>query len=171
MKCKINIIQFLGFITVSFLGTILHFLYDWTNSSFVALFSSVNESIWEHMKLLFFPMFAVAIIQFFYIGKKHENFWNVKLKGTILGLTLIPVLFYTLNGVFGKTPDWINISIFFISAAISFIYETRLLNKKVTKHTSQNLAFVALCLIAVVFGVFTFMPPQIPLFQDPIFGL
>ena len=171
MKYKISILQFLGFITVSFLGTILHFLYDWTNSSFVALFSSVNESTWEHMKLLFFPMFAVAIMQFFYIEKDKKNFWNIKLKGTILGLTLIPVLFYTLNGVFGQTPDWVNISIFFISAALALIYETRLLNKKTTKHSSQNLAFIALCLIAVTFWVFTFMPPQIPLFQDPISGL
>lgn len=35
----------------------------------------------------------------------------------LLGLVLIPVLFYTYNGVFGKSPDWINTAIFYFTAA------------------------------------------------------
>ncbi len=170
MKQNIGLWQFFGFAAVSFLGTLLHFLYDWTHSVTAALFSGVNESTWEHMKLLFFPMLLFAIAQSFFFRKEYENFRCIKLKGTLLGLLMIPVLFYTLNGVFGKTTDFINIAIFFVAAAISFIYETRLFHRGSIPCKYEKAALLVLCLIAVAFWVFTFMPPKIPLFQDPLDG-
>ncbi len=167
-KRDISLWQFLGFAVVSLLGTLLHFLYDWTNSSVAALFSSVNESTWEHMKLLFFPMFLFAVAESFFIGREYENYWCIKLRGTLLGLILIPVIFYTLRGIFGNTPDWINIAIFFVSAAIAFIYETKQFKKGSLPCKGEKWALAVLCLIAVAFWVFTFIPPDIPLFQDPI---
>ena len=56
MKRRLWRWQLAGFIFTAVLGVLLHFLYDWTNESLVvALFSAVNESTFEHMKLLFFP--------------------------------------------------------------------------------------------------------------------
>ena len=130
MKRNISLWQFLGFGVASLGGTLLHFIYDWTNESpFAALFSGVNESTWEHMKLLFFPLFVFAVVQSFFF-KEYDNFWCVKLIGTLSGLISIPILFYTYNGAFGKSPDWLNITIFFISAAITFLVETRLFKKE-----------------------------------------
>ena len=168
MKRNISLWQFLGFGVASLGGTLLHFIYDWTNESpFAALFSGVNESTWEHMKLLFFPLFVFAVVQSFFF-KEYDNFWCVKLIGTLSGLISIPILFYTYNGAFGKSPDWLNITIFFISAAITFLVETRLFKKEKPNCKRPYLAFVFLCIIAVLFFVFTFAPPQIPLFQDPL---
>ncbi len=170
MKRDIGLWQIVGYAAVCILGTLLHFLYDLTGSTVAALFSGVNESTWEHMKLLFFPMLLFAIIESFFIGKDFESFWCIKLKGTVLGLVMIPVLFYTLRGIFGTTPDWINIGIFFVSAAVAFIYETKQLKKGTMPCAADKAAFAALCIIAVLFWVFTFMPPEIPLFQDPLDG-
>ncbi len=169
-KRDINIWQFAGFATVSLLGTLLHFLYDWTGSTLAALFSGVNESTWEHMKLLFFPMLLFAMIQGFFFSRSYKNFWCIKLKGTALGLVLIPVLFYTLRGFFGPTPDWINIAIFFVAAGLAFIYEAKQFHKGSHPCNAQAWAFTALCLIAAAFWIFTFWPPHIPLFQDPVDG-
>ncbi|MBE6674287.1 MAG: hypothetical protein E7596_04175 [Ruminococcaceae bacterium] len=167
MRKNINLWQLMGFAITSIGGTILHFLYDWTNKNTLsALFSGVNESTWEHMKLLFFPMFIFALVQSRFF-KDFSGFWCVKLKGILLGLILIPVIFYTYNGIFGTSPDWINIAIFFISAAIAYIYEANLF-KQDFKCKFPKLPFVILCVIAILFFVFTFYPPQIPLFQDPI---
>ena len=174
MKRSINFWQGIGFIAVSLLGTVLHFLYGWTDSSIVALFSAVNESTWEHMKLLFFPMFLFATAEYFIIGKNYENFWTVKLKGVLIGLLLIPTYFYTLNGVFGKTPDWVNIAIFFIAVAVAFLSETVMLKGKKQGFRFEKLAVVTFFIIAGLFFVFTFYPLRIPIFQDPIsnsFGL
>ena len=170
MKQRSILWQAAGFALVTFGGTILHFLYDWTGGNIlVSPFSGVNESTWEHMKLLFWPLFLFALVQrpFF---KDQENYWCVKLAEILLGLMLIPVLFYTYNGVFGKSPDWINIAIFYISALLVFFFEWWAFRNDRLPCKPQLLAFSVICLIGVLFVVFTFATPLIPLFQDPLTG-
>ncbi len=69
MKRNIDLWQLVGFAFVSLIGTLLHFLYDLTGYKLTALFSAVNESTWEHMKLIFFPMLAFAVIEYFLSGE------------------------------------------------------------------------------------------------------
>ena len=170
MKKSIGLWQLAGFAATSFLGTLLHFLYDWSGESVItAPFSGVNESTWEHMKLLFWPMFLYAIVQSFFF-KDHKNFWCIKLRGNLLGLGMIPVLFYTYNGVIGKSPDWINIAIFFISAATAYTYEAYRLHKRKQFCNSPKPAIILLCAIALLFVLFTFRAPEIGIFKDPLTG-
>ena len=170
MKRSIGLWQLMGFAVTSLGGTILHFLYDWLGeAAWVAPFSGVNESTWEHMKLLFWPMFIFAVVESFFF-KEREDFWCIKLRGILLGLVLIPLIFYTYNGVFGKSPDWLNIAIFFISAALAYLYETRLFNKGRITCRPKKWAFVTLCVIALFFIVFTFATPEIDIFKDPLTG-
>ena len=170
MKRSVPLSQLLGFAISSFLGTLLHFLYEWSNESpLAALISGVNESTWEHMKLLFFPTFAFAIVQSFFF-KAREDFWCVKLRGIITGIVLIPLIFYTYNGVIGVSPAWLNIAIFFISALIEYAYETLLFNKNTTKGCNGKLAFFVLCAVAALFMVFTFFTPELAIFKDPVTG-
>lgn len=168
MKQNLSLWQFAGFTLTSLGGTVLHFLYDLTNQNIlVAPFSAVNESPWEHMKLIYFPLLVFALIQSRFF-KEYKNFWCIKLVGILTGLILIPVLFYTCNGIFGKTPDWINISIFFLSTAVTFLWETQLFRKNSLPCKQSRLAFTVICLIGVLFVIFTFIPPKIPLFQNPL---
>lgn len=167
---KARIWQLIGFAATSLGGTILHFLYEWLGEAiWIAPFSGVNESTWEHMKLLFWPTFIFAIVQSFFF-KDRDNFWCVKLRGILLGLVLIPVLFYTYNGVIGKSPDWLNIAIFFVSAATAFLYETRLFHAEKLRCRSPKLAIALLCAIALLFVVFSFATPEIGIFKDPLTG-
>ena len=160
--------QIAGFIFTGIAGVLLHFLFDWSGGSiFVAPFSAVNESIWEHMKLLFFPMLVFAIVESRYGNK---NFWCVKRLGIVLGTLLIPVFYYVINGAFGETPDWVNIAVFFITAVISYIVENYLFKKDALICKSSQGALVTLWIVAFVFVLFTFAPPKIPLFQDPATG-
>lgn len=170
MKRSIGLWQLMGFAVTSLLGTILHFLYEWLgNAVWIAPFSGVNESTWEHMKLLFWPMFIYALVQSFFF-KEEKGYWCVKLKGIIFGIILIPILFYTYNGVIGKSPDWINIAIFFIAAAAVYLYETKQFKAEKTNCKFPKLALVALCVIALLFVIFTFATPEIGIFKDPLTG-
>ena len=170
MKRSIGISQWIGFGVTAAGGTLLHFLYDWLGKAeWIAPFSGINESTWEHMKLLFWPTFIFAIVQSFFF-RDRENFWCVKLRGILLGLALIPIIFYTYNEAIGKSPDWINSAIFFISAAAVYICETRLFNSEKVICRSPKLAFAALCAIGVLFAVFTFRTPEIGIFLDPLTG-
>ena len=170
MKQRSILWQAAGFALVTFGGTILHFLYGWTGERIlVAPFSGVNESTWEHMKLLFWPLFLFALVQRLFF-KDQENYWCVKLAEILLGLVLIPVLFYTYNGAFGESPDWLNIAIFYITALLVFLFEWWAFKRNWLPCTRPQLAFAAICIIGVLFVVFTFATPQIPLFQDPLTG-
>ena len=170
MKRVVWLWQLMGFAVTSFLGTVLHFLYDWSGKAlWIAPFSGVNESTWEHMKLLFWPMLLYAIVQSFFF-RGHAGFFSIKLRGTALGLLLIPILFYGYNGVIGKSPDWINIAIFFISAAAAYGYEAHLLHRD-RERKRPWLALSLLCLIAVAFVLFTFKTPEIGIFRDPLSGI
>ena len=61
----------IGIFFTVLLGTLLHFTYDLSgNSDFVAILSAVNESTWEHLKLIFFPMIVFMLIEFFIYGKR-----------------------------------------------------------------------------------------------------
>lgn len=169
MKNKLFVWQAAGFIFTGIAGVLLHFLFEWTGENIiVALFSAVNESIWEHMKLLFFPMFVFALLQNRYIGSKYMNFWCVKLIGIVMGVVLIPVLYYTINGILGMTPDWVNIAIFFVAAAVSYLAEVWLFEQDIVSCKSSGITLFILFLMALMFMVLTFVPPHIPLFEDPI---
>lgn len=170
MKRNISLWQAMGFGITVLCGTLLHFLYDWTDGSTIAaVFSAVNESTWEHMKLFFIPAFIYAIVQrrFF---PDFENFWCVKLPGIALGLILIPVLFYTYNGALGASPDWVNIGIFILSSAGAFYFENRLFKSGAIRCGAPYAAFALLLLLAALFVFFTFSPPKLPLFSDPVNG-
>lgn len=166
MKKSISFWQMLGFIVTGIGGTLLHFLYDWTGQNpVVGAFSAVNESIWEHMKLLFVPMLAFSFLQYARIGKDYPHFWCVKLIGTVLGLTLIPALYYTYTGALGLQADWFNIAIFFIVAAAVYRLETKWLKNGRPHCPFPKLAFGCLLLLGTVFVMLTYHPPSLPLFQ------
>ncbi|MBR2464020.1 MAG: hypothetical protein IKB41_01120 [Clostridia bacterium] len=170
MKRSIGLWQLMGFAVTSLAGTLLHFLYDWLNKAkWIAPFSGVNESTWEHMKLLFWPMLFYAIAQSLFFSDRAD-FWCVKLKGILLGLSLIPIIFYTYNGVIGRSPDWINIAIFFICAAIAYIYETKQFQKGTVHCKNKRLAIGVLCVISLMFIIFTFKTPRLGIFLDPLTG-
>ena len=170
MKRSVALLQLVGYVFTVVAGSLLHFLYGWTGGSRIAaLVGSVNEATFEHMKLFFFPAFLYALFERRYF-REDGAYWCVKLRGIILGTVLIPVLFYTANGCFGHTPDYVNIAIFFVAAAGAFLLETRLFRRGGARCQSDGGAFLVLCSFAVLFWVFTFCPPRIPLFRDPVTG-
>ena len=170
MKRSIGLWQFVGFGVTSLGGTLLHFLYEWPGkAAWIAPFSGVNESTWEHMKLLFWPMLLFAILQSFFFSEK-QDFWCIKLRGILLGISLIPVIFYTYNGVIGQSPDWINIAIFFVCAAISYIYEFTLFKSAKPHRCAKFAAIAMLCVLALLFFLFTFATPELGIFRDPLTG-
>ena len=170
MKRSVGLWQLMGFAVTAILGTVLHFLYDWLGgATWIAPFSGVNESTWEHMKLLFWPMLLFAAVQSFFF-RDRKSFWCIKLRGILVGLALIPLLFYTYNGVIGKSPDFINIAIFFISAATAYAYEAYLFRKEPLPCREPRGAISLICAIALFFVAFTFRTPQLAIFKDPLTG-
>ena len=172
MKNKLILWQVSGFIFTCIMGTLLHFVYDWTDKNVIAaLFSGVNESTWEHIKLMFYPTAIFSIIQFKFMGDDLPYYWSTKIAGILLSLVLIPIFYYTYTGIFGVNADWFNITIFFICAAVGYFTEYLLFKKDIGFKLNTKTAFTILASISLLFTANTFSSPEIPLFRDPITGL
>lgn len=161
--------QVCGFIFTAAAGTLLHYLYDWSGGlSLLGVISAVNESVWEHMKLLFIPMFFFTLIEMTVLGEHYSHFWRSKLLGILSGLLLIPALFYTYTGALGFRLIWLDISIFYLAAATAFFLETRLLLRHSRSGALELTSMLLIWLLAFAFLIFTYAPPRLPIFLDPV---
>ena len=166
MNRSLYLWQIAGFLFVSIIGTLLHFTYDLSTQNLaVALFSAVNESVWEHMKLFFFPVVFFALIEYFFWGKQNKHFWSIKLRGVVLGIVLNIVLYYLISGAFGISALWVDVALFYVIIAVVFLYETYMFKKQRDVKISERTALILFCVIALCFVIFTFLTPQIPLFE------
>ena len=142
MTKKSSILKFeiISAIFMLVVGTLLHFTFGWSNNNpLIGTFSAVNESTWEHLKLLFFPMLISTIIGYFYKWKVIPNYLCAKVLGIILSMSFIVVFFYTYTGIIGTNFAIVSI--------------------------------IILLVLCLCFFAFTFFPPHIALFKDPITGM
>lgn len=158
---------FIGILFVSILGTLAHFIYEWTGNNPVAgLFTPVNESTWEHMKLLFFPMLLYLLFIPSSTKSEYPCILSALLSAALAGFCLIPVLFYTYTGILGYHTTFLDIATFYISVILSFYLFYRLsLSCKADRFVL--LLKVITVVITILFFIFTFFPPGIALFQSP----
>ena len=157
----------IGAIFVTVLGTLSHFFYDLSNQNFiVGFFSPINESTWEHMKLVFFPM---LLFSFFAISKIKDNYPCITsslLSGILLGTFLIPIIFYTYTGILGYNVFILDLLTFLLSVIGAFFVAYRLtLSCRMQEYTM--LLWIAVGIVFLCFLLFTIAPPDIALFAVP----
>ena len=172
MRKQLFFWELAGFLFTAAVGTLFHFVYQWSGgNTLAAAFSAVNESTWEHMKLLFFPMFVFSVVQVIVLGRQYPNFLAVRAVSTLTGLLLIPVLFYTYTGVLGRDITWADIAIFFVAALAAFLLDWRLLRRgRWNSGWQQVLGLLVLWALAFLFVYLTFHPPGLALWRDPVSG-
>lgn len=172
MRKRLLLWEIAGFLAVGVLGAVGHFLFAWSGENTVAAaFAAVNESTWEHMKLLFFPMFLFSGIQLSVQGKNYPDFLAVRTLSILTGLLLIPVIFYTYSGVLGFRVEWFDIFIFYLADAAMFWLDYCLLRRgRMISLWQQLAALLVLWVIAFAFVWCTFQPPHLGLWKDPLTG-
>lgn len=157
----------IGVLFVLTVGSLAHFLYDWSgNNPVIGLFTPVNESIWEHMKLLFFPMLlysAAGVIRF---NTEKPCIAYSFFFGNLIGTFLIPVLYYTYSSVLNRDFFVLDILTFVISTITAFYIAYKLtLSCKLRPYA--GLIYVLAAILFVCFLFFTYRPPMLKLFDDP----
>ena len=164
---RIFIVSLISFFLISGLGTFLHFAYELiSNNLIVGIFSAVNESIWEHLKILVIPMFIVSIYEYIILKDNRDNFFISLLARILTGIILIISLYYLYTNLFGNNIDSINIAIFYVSALIAqIVWYFIMLNKPISKRINI-ISFISLVIILMLFIVFTFATPRLGIFKD-----
>ncbi len=164
---RLKVYLIIGIFFTHISGTLFHFLYEWSNyNTIVGFFMPVNESIWEHMKLVFFPMLLYSLI----IIPRLKNSWSCivssMLAGTLLCTVLIPVIFYTGTGIIGKHSLLLDIGTFVLSILIAF-YTIYRLTISCRMENYSFLLYTIICIFLICFMRFAYYPPNIGLFADP----
>lgn len=170
-KNKLLKFQIFSVIFAWILGTILHFTYEWSNKNIVvAAFSAVNESTWEHLKLLFFPMIITTIIGLIYFRKKDKinNFLCAKTIGIIVALSFVVIFFYTYTGVIGTNFAILDIGSFFVGVFLGEYTAYKLIKKGAL---CDNKLAIILIIIFSLFIIFTYKTPNLGIFKDPVNGI
>lgn len=169
MRKKLRLWEFAGFLTVCAVGTLLPLLYKRTGeNTFVAAFTGVNESVWERMKLLYLPYFVFTMVEFSVFAEAFRNFFAAKMAAGGAGLLLIPLLHYSLSGMFGAMPRWTDTAVFFVSAAAAYLLGCRLLTTLSLRGAALQLTgFLLLLGMMLLFIFFTYRTPRLPVFRDP----
>lgn len=156
-----------GIIFVLSTGTLAHFLYEWSGKNqIVGFFTPVNESIWEHMKLLFFPMLIYSLILLSIFRKKSPCITSSLCFGILTGTLLIPVLYYAYTSILGSNVFILDIGIFIFRTIFAFLLSYKLSMSCRLKHYTLPLCALVVILF-VCFIIFTYHPPHIALFADP----
>ena len=167
MKTK-NILT--AFIIIGILGSLSHFVYEWSgNNRFVGYFFAVNESTWEHLKLLFFPTFVYSVIEYFFVKNKIANYIPAAVISVFVGMVTIVTLFYTYKGVLGYSIDAINIIIYYIGLAVMLAVKNLVINSEILSGKNFAIVFLTLALLqAILFFRFSYYPPTLGIFNPPV---
>ena len=162
----------LGALFTLIAGAILHFAYEFSGKNvLVATLSPVNESVWEHLKLLFIPMLFYSAIEYFTFGKKIANFVPIRVLSILLGMSFIIVSFYTYSGIIGRNYLPVDIGTFVFGTLVAYYVSFRLLRTQYFMSRQANiLGWIGLIFLIFSVIVFTFMPPHIALFKDSVSG-
>lgn len=160
--------QLIGFIFVSIAGSIGHFVFNWSGKTpIVGLFFSVNESPWEHLKLIFFPFLLFTVYTAIRFKKEKKNIIFANCFAVFLSMWSILSYYYTLTYASGNSTEFINISSFFIGVAVAFIVSYFLISNLKVSGATNVFALIILIITSFSFFLFTFKPPYIPMFMDP----
>lgn len=139
----------LGILWTIVLGTLSHFFYQWSHENMlVGLFSPVNESVWEHLKLLFFPALTYMFIEQKAMGKAMPGLFGKNLLGIFAGLLVMPLLFYGYTAFSGKSILLVDIGIFCVCVLLTFLLPYKLRNRQISKEAEGAVRKILWILLA-----------------------
>lgn len=154
---KKNIFMIIFLFLLSFLW---HFMYDWFPCVLTSIFFPVNESIWEHMKIIFYCLLIGSVLE-----KKGNNYYLNILVKPLVGVLFYLIIFIPLYLIFGESM-FISLSLMLFTYIIM-----ELLGIKISKQEELNikaLPIIIIILISILFSILTFYPLHNFLFFDSV---
>lgn len=161
----------IGCIVAILIGVLLHFAFDFLGRNMiVGIFTPVNESVWEHLKLIFVPFTLFSIAFYFYSKKKFSNMLLVTLFANIVGMFSVVTLSYLGTLIFGTENMVYNIISYILGMIATFsIFYLGIYNEDFIEDTKDSTA-IGVCALTLMFAIFalnTFSPIKLDITQDP----
>ena len=164
---KLKTLKYITFIVTFALTFLCHFMYNWFPNLLTSIFFPVNESIWEHMKMLFSTILLAGLIEYIIIKKYKIKTNNILLTNFIKAISSIPIflmLYLPLYYILGENII-LNIGVMIITLVIIEFISYLLLEKN--KIIFENAITLLLIIITyIIFSILTYYPPKNELFYD-----
>lgn len=169
---KSRIISIIGIFILCFIS---HFLYSWIPSGLTSIFFPVNESIWEHMKMIFTSIILYGIIDYIILNKFNIKYNNYFLSLFITAFISIPIYLSIYLPIFYKIGEnmFINIGLMLIVIIITQVIAYYILNSNDNKLLNY-LSIVLIIICYIIFGYLTYHPIKSEIFfdtQDEKYGI
>lgn len=161
-------IKIIGVIVTFLLTVLYHFLYKWFPNPIFEVFFPVNESIWEHMKLLYSGILTFNIIEYIIYRKKNintNNFFTVTFLMMITSIILYLIIYLPLYDMFGENMI-ISISLLVIVIILEQIFSYYLLNYGKENKLLNKVSIILIILGYVTLLSLTINPPRNYIFYD-----
>jgi hypothetical protein len=163
--------ELIGIAVISILGSVLHFAFEWSGDwPPMGVIAAVNESVWEHLKIAFWPALFYALFEYPFFKGLSKNFVIAKAAGIYVMPAAIVVLFYSYTAIIGGEILIVDILIFVVAVAIGQLTSYKMLTMRRLPPWLDKLGIAMVALLAVAMGIFTFYPPHLPIFRDPPTG-
>lgn len=162
---------FINTIILGSAASLSHFLYDLSGKKLiVGLFNPVNDSVWEHLKLMFFPFLLWWIVIYLIKNRKYDIPLNSWIESAAVSLVAAPfsvvLLFYGYKGALGIESVFIDILLAFISYYIALCVASHFLEYSVPNKCAAIVSVIIIVIIFAAFIVFTINPPRLPIFSS-----
>lgn len=161
---KMIVVNTIGIFALCFL---FHFMYDWFPNPIFSIFFSVNESIWEHMKMLYTTVLVYGILEYFILRKfdvDNHNFFLTTVVKSILIIPIYLIMFLPLYNIFGENM-FISISVMLISIFLVNLIGYKMLQTEEIQY--QNwISLILVIVVYIIMGYLTYNPPKTEIFYD-----
>jgi len=142
-------------------GFALHFVYNWLPNPVTALIAPVNESLWEHGKLLFWPLTAAAL----YLGGRDREARTARFISALIASIFVIAVGYAYHILLRGESLAVDIALYVIAMALGF-WLPNALWPLARKGIWQKAAVALVCVMGALFVWFTFYPPESVIFAD-----
>lgn len=157
-----------GFLFTLLVGTVLHFVYEWSGQNYIAgFFAPVNESVWEHAKLIAVPAFFWCLGSFLFHMYDYMIYVPAASLGIVSGVAFMIVAYYTYTGIAGTNYPAFDVLIFILSVYLVFYVIQKTAGMGTFPTPTAVLSLIVLILLLVCIALFTIYPPQLNLFVPP----
>lgn len=154
------IVTFIEFL----IGAILHFGYDIFPSAFMAIIAPVNESIFEHLKLVLYPMLLIDIFLWYRYYHKDKRLLTPMLIGIVVGMMSVVLIYYFYH--YGLGIDSLIADIILLFVAILIGNKVMLVANLHHWQIDERQVIVLVLIMIILFSILTFLPPDIPIFIE-----
>jgi len=156
---------------ICFAGSSLHFAYELSDYAMpMAVVAAVNESVWEHLKIYFWPGLLYTLVQYTYTRDIANNYWLGKMVALVVTPIVITMLYHGYIALViqtgAGTSVGIILGIMFVGVLVGQLCSYKILSMQAVESEIRRYVLGGYAGLVAMFSLFTFFPPQVFLFEN-----